>query len=242
MLDFQQVNMAEPKRSDPEPLAWDDAVTFIRQLGHDLRNHLNAAELQVALMNELTDDAELKKEIQRLREMLGTMTKALQKLSSAVVAPRPTCIDYDARELMRDLETKFQSEFPERAAKVQWRTEFADRAPLLHVDPQLVGQAVFELLENACRFEAETIEVTTQLIGNQVVVAVREKRQPPAGFDETSWGREPLRRLGHGHYSLGLNRVRMIAEAAGGEFRARVDADRGEFVSTIVLPVAQAET
>jgi K+-sensing histidine kinase KdpD len=242
MLDFQQPDMADPKRSDPEPLAWDDAVTFIRQLSHDLRNHLNAAELQVALMNELTADAELKQEILRLREMLGTMTKALQKLSSAVVAPRPNSIDYDARDLLHDLETKFQSDFPERAAKVQWRTEFADKAPLLHVDPQLIGQAVFELLENACRLEAESIEVNTQLSGNQVVLAVREKRQPPAGFDETSWGREPLRRLGHGHYSLGLNRVRMIAEAARGEFGARVDPDRGEFVSTIVLPVVQRET
>jgi hypothetical protein len=43
--------MAEPPsedRSDALDVAWGDDVRFIRQLTHDLRNHLNAIELQSA--------------------------------------------------------------------------------------------------------------------------------------------------------------------------------------------------
>src|SRR5947209_16730476 len=133
-----------PTITDAEPLPWPDAVMFIRQLSHDLRNHLNAAELQVALMNEIASDPELKDEMRRLREMLGTMTATLQKLSGAVVSPRPTCIDYPAPDLMRDLQTKFESDFPDRTGKVQWSTQLGDPAVQLHVDPQLLQQALFE--------------------------------------------------------------------------------------------------
>ena len=39
--------------------AWSDIVRFIRQLSHDLRNHLNAIELQSAYIGELERDEEL---------------------------------------------------------------------------------------------------------------------------------------------------------------------------------------
>ena len=48
-------------------------VGFVRQLSHDLRNHLNAVELQTAFLNELAETPELKEELQRLREMLSEM-------------------------------------------------------------------------------------------------------------------------------------------------------------------------
>ena len=38
-----------------------------------------------------------------------------------------------------------------------------------------------------------------------------------------NWGREPLRNIRQRHYGLGLNRVRAIIEAHGGELQAQYD-------------------
>ena len=39
-------------------------MRFVRQLNHDLRNHLNAIELQSTFLAELAQDGELKPEVQ----------------------------------------------------------------------------------------------------------------------------------------------------------------------------------
>ena len=64
-----------------------DVVKFLRQLGHDLRNHLNAAELQSAYLAELAEDPELKEEIKRLRAMISEMGASLERLTSVLGAP-----------------------------------------------------------------------------------------------------------------------------------------------------------
>ena len=84
--------MAEPSfedRTDVPNVAWSDVVRFIRQLSHDLRNHLNAIELQSAYISELERDDELKSEIKRLREMISGLTSALHSLSKAVSEVKP---------------------------------------------------------------------------------------------------------------------------------------------------------
>ena len=40
-------------RTDSLSLPWSDTVRFVRQLSHDLRNDLNAIELQSAYIGEL---------------------------------------------------------------------------------------------------------------------------------------------------------------------------------------------
>ena len=78
---------AAPAASDGH-VPWENFVKFVRQLSHDLRNQLNAAELQSALIAELTNDAELKSEIRRLRELVSQLGATLQSLSASVAEPR----------------------------------------------------------------------------------------------------------------------------------------------------------
>src|SRR3977135_1279833 len=101
--------MAEPPSEDPAEIpnvAWRDVVRFIRQLSHDLRNHLNAIELQSAYISELEREDELKSEIKRLREMISGLTSALQSLSKAVGGVKPNLIPYPAADLAEDLRKK----------------------------------------------------------------------------------------------------------------------------------------
>src|SRR5438132_14140076 len=93
-------------------IPWENFVKFVRQLSHDLRNQLNAAELQSALIGELTNDAELKSEIRRLRELVSQLGVTLQSLSASVAAPRPTALPYAAKDFIADMQQERALEFP----------------------------------------------------------------------------------------------------------------------------------
>src|SRR5438067_4952229 len=126
---------------------WQDFVKFVRQLSHDLRNQLNAAELQSALIGELTNDAELKSEIRRLRELVSQLGVTLQSLSASVAEPRPTALPYPAKDFIADMQKKIAHEFPEKAQAVKWEVLPADGT--LNIDPELTEWAAAELFRNA---------------------------------------------------------------------------------------------
>jgi signal transduction histidine kinase len=63
--------------------------------------------------------------------------------------------------------------------------------------------------------------------------------EPKIRFESSTenWGREPIRKVGLGHYGLGLNRVRTIVEAHGGEMHAQYDPKASALVTTLTLPL-----
>ena len=131
----------------PSDVAWSDVVRFIRQLSHDLRNHLNAIELQSAYISELEGEDELKGEIKRLRGMISGLTSALQSLSKAVSDVKPNLIPYRAADFAEDLRKKIDHDFSGEGAAITWNIQVGDA--MLNVDPQLLQEALSELFANA---------------------------------------------------------------------------------------------
>src|SRR5439155_21465069 len=130
-------------RSDPLNVPWPDLVRFVRQLSHDLRNQLNAADLTAAYINELATDTELKTEVKRLRETISAAATTLQKLSAAMGQARIAPMSYGAAEFMEDLRKKIATDLPEQSADIRWEIEPSDA--MLDIDPQLLLQALLEL-------------------------------------------------------------------------------------------------
>ena len=122
-------------------------VGFVRQFSHDLRNHLNAAELQSAFLSDLAETPELKSELQRLRGMLSEMGGSLQRLTSSLAAIKLTPIPYEADAFLQDLEQKVALEFPEQSGAIDWQENVGNRT--LKIDPQILQQAFLELFANA---------------------------------------------------------------------------------------------
>src|SRR5947207_11927601 len=91
---------------DFQSVPWSDAIRFIAQLSHDLRNDLNAIELQSAYIAELEKNEELQGEIKRLREMVSGLASTLQRLSRDVEKVKPNLISYRAIDFMEDLRRK----------------------------------------------------------------------------------------------------------------------------------------
>jgi signal transduction histidine kinase len=214
-------------------------VKFIRQLAHDLRNHLNAAELQSAYLAEIAENEELREEIKRLRGMVAQVSVNLQQVTAALSQPPLTEMPYVAGELIEDLQQKLAATYPAESAQVNW--EIAGGDGNLNIDPQLLLPALVELFANAFRHERGDgpISAKAAVEKGRFVFTLSE---PKPNFQRSTenWGREPMLSLGQGHYGLGLYRTRRIVEAHGGEFAARHDEPTSSLVTTITLPLASA--
>jgi K+-sensing histidine kinase KdpD len=231
---------SEQSESDSPGVPWPDLVKFVRQLSHDIRNNLNAVELQSAFLAELAEQEEMKNEVQRLREMISQIGTSLQRLTSGLSQNNPNLISYPAADFVEDLKQKLAKEFPENAAKVTWDAQLKDA--MLQVDPQLVQQAFLEIFGNAFHHERNVKSITAKayIDKNRFVFELCE---PKARFELSTenWGREPLRNVSQGHYGLGLNRARSISEAHGGDFRAEYDRKTSTLITTLTLPSLRAE-
>jgi K+-sensing histidine kinase KdpD len=209
------LNMSRPSdqaENDSPGVPWPDMVKFVQQLSHDIRNNLNAVELQSAFLAELAEEAEMKNEVQRLRAMISQIGTSLQRLTAGLSQANPNLISYPAADFVEDLKQKLSKEFPENAAKVTWDVQLKDAT--LQVDPQLVQQAFLEIFNNAFQHERNIKSITAKAYVDKNHF-VFELREPKALFELSTenWGREPLRNVSQGHYGLGLNRARSIAEA-----------------------------
>jgi K+-sensing histidine kinase KdpD len=216
-------------------VAWPTMSKFVSQLSHDLRNHLNAIELQAALLGEIAPNDEIRDEIKRLRGMTGELGADLQKLSRLMKDPRPQTMAYSARELVEDLQGKVAEKEPELARTMEWRNSLGAEA--VEIDPQLMEEALLELFANAVRHERASGPVVFEARENKeaVIFSLREPKKEFAGETE-SWGMRPLERVSHGHYGLGLHRARSILEAHGGTLTAQFDPAASVLVTTICLP------
>jgi K+-sensing histidine kinase KdpD len=212
---------------------WENFVKFVRQLSHDLRNQLNAAELQSALIGELTNDPELKSEVRRLRELVSQLGTTLQSLSASVAEPRPTALPYAATDFIADLQKKIAREFPEKGQAVKW--EVLPAGATLNIDPELTEWAAAELFRNTFRHDPAGDEVQAQasVEGDWFTFSIREAKKEE--IDPAQWT-QPLQKVSHGHYGLGLRRAHRIIAAQGGELTAKFDPASRTLTSTITLP------
>jgi K+-sensing histidine kinase KdpD len=230
--------MSAGKSTDHSPnVPWPDVVKFIRQLGHDIRNNLNAVELQSAYLAELAPDGELKDEVKRLREMVSTIGTSLQKLGGALGQSSPNPISYSAADFVDDIKQKLAKNFPNESAKVNWEVKLKDEK--LQIDPLIGQQAFLELFDNAFRHERDFKQITAKACsnaGNFVFELDETKSKFEVPTD--NWGREPLRYMGQGHYGLGLNRVRIVIEAHGGNFGAEFNRSTSTLTTKITLPLS----
>ena len=232
----EETGAGPPDIQVPMPLV----ARFVRQLSHDLRNHLNAAELQSAYLNELVEDPHLKQEVKRLREMLTETGTSLQRLTNTLAPIKLTLMPYDAAAFMQDLQQKVEMQFPEESRTIDW--SIAAGPANINIDPQILQPAFLELFANAFLHDRAAGRLAAEAVADEAGFTFTLKEPKSSFTDETeNWGGRPFNKVKHGHYGLGLPRVRSIIEAHGGQFHARYDSPSSVLVTEIVLPIGPAE-
>ena len=109
-------------------ISWTELRKFVSQLNHDLRNHLNAIELQSAFLSEIVREPEAKDEIKRLREMTGDLCAALAT-AFRVAGRNPAQPDALSRGgIFRGSAGQVELEQPELAAEVDWKSSLGEEA------------------------------------------------------------------------------------------------------------------
>ena len=224
--------------SEPSIL-WPQVVRFIGQLNHDIRNHLNAIELQSAFLGEIVEAGEAKEEVRRLREMTAEMSGQLQRLSGQLSKVQLHTMPYPALEFAEDLRAKINADHPQEAAQIEWQLSLG--AEPIEIDPQLLLDAFAELFNNAFAHDRGEgpLVFGAEADRSLLTFTLREPKSQPVETNK-SWGARPLGQLRHGHYALGLFRARSIFEAHHGTFQARFDPALSVLTTTVVLPRASA--
>jgi K+-sensing histidine kinase KdpD len=135
------------------------------------------------------------------------------------------------------LREKIDHDFTGEGAEITWNIQLGDA--MLNVDPQLLQETFTELFGNAFRYNRNKgpLVATAKVEDNQFLFTLEE---PKAQFElpTDNWGREPLLKISQGHYGLGLNRVRVIVEAHGGELYAQYNPNVSTLTTTLVLPAS----
>jgi K+-sensing histidine kinase KdpD len=229
-------NFSEAPR-DSLAVPWSDTVRFVRQLSHDLRNDLNAIELQSAYIAELTQDQDLANEVKRLREVVTGMNSTLQRLSKAVGEVVPNLISYPAGEFLVGMRKQIERNFSKENHEITWDVQLQDE--MLNIDPQLFQEVFVELFTNAFQHDRGegALIARARIRGRHFLFALREPK-PVLSSDTQNWGCEPFRNIKQRHYGLGLNRIRAIIEAHSGEFQVQYEPKTAMLVSTVTLPVS----
>lgn len=231
-----------PKPSAParESLAvpWERVERFVGQLTHDVRNGLNALELQLTFLGEISTDPEAVEEIKRLRNTLGNVTRQLQTLRNATGSISPYPLEYPATEFFDDLRERFAKQHPEAGDRIVWEIALPAET-LLAVDPELTLNALLELLANGLHFtrdEISSIRVRVTTADEQTTFLVTEPQSAEPTVPPAEWGRTPLLTTRRGAYGLGLFRVRRCLEIQGGALEVEYSAAQHTLTTRATLP------
>src|SRR5437763_1253858 len=94
--------------ASPEPvtapaLPWPGVTRALRRLSHNIRNHLNTAELEASLACEIATDPEVRESLTRLRQSFGKITRELDSLLGRVSGAAVELIEVRQDELFNAL-------------------------------------------------------------------------------------------------------------------------------------------
>lgn len=230
----------ENRAADPA-VPWARVEHFLGQLTHDLRNGLNALELQLTYLGEICVEPEAAEETRRLRASLSAVSRQLQALRKATCLPALTLMPYPAGEFFADLRERFERLEPAATPRVDWSILLPD-ASLLRVDPETTLSAILELLANAVQFGGDhpdfSVLVKSDDGSRASVLLTERKPAQTAPIDTAAWGRKPFQSSRRSAYGLGLFRAARVFEAQGGAISAVYAEPERTLTTTVTLPMA----
>lgn len=238
--------------SDFPNVPWDRVDRFLTQFTHDIRNGLNALELQLTLLGEISEEPDVREEVRGLRANLAAIGRDLQAVRVASAPVVPHRLPYPVGDLLEDLRPRLRRLHAEPADALTWQVSPEAAKATVAVDPELLFDALGRVFANAVNFRpspstplgfrAAVVEDEPGAPPMLRLTFIEEDKDPPVPANLSRWGDQPLltTRRGAHAYGLGLFRARRIAEAHDGDLHARYDADARRLEVALDLPLPPA--
>lgn len=210
----------------PSPVPWSRLAAFIRQLGHDIRNDLNALSLEAALLKELVNDPEAVTSANRIQTQLREIANRLKDLSGRYVIPAAQMDTVTIEELGSQLQAAVNSD--------SLALEIVPGPGMVKTDPALLGRAFRELAQNAIQHSPLHQKPQASLspgLDGGAVLTMRE-----FGGEDYDWPDTPFTTPRAGRYGVGLPLAAAIFRGLGAKVDRKRDGDALE--TRIILPAA----
>lgn len=202
---------------------------FVRQLTHDIRNHLNGLDLEAALLGEIVTDAEATESVGRLRGQIRGLADELRTLSAKFAGGELCRAPIEAQEIVliwQDRATALGLD------SIEWTSHLKDER--IDIDVAAIDIVLKELLANAKHFTGATgMKISAGAQDGEVAYELQEPKSKPV--DPQDWGSQPFRSSKRGGYGLGLWRVAQTVAASGGKI-TRAFLPEGTLVTKISFP------
>lgn len=211
--------------------------SFVRQLSHDVRNGLNAIDLQAAYVAEICPDAESREELKRMRTQIQQSARALQAMSGNFWVSKPSFVTYSAAIFVEDFQDRLKKQYPEKAGLVAWNVSLKDE--VISIDIEMIFSALSELFKNAFHFAEAGKKISASVFAEngRFVLELQEEKSELPEHPEL-WGCEPFVTTKRGGYGLGLFKARMILSVHSGDLEFSKETGRALLKSRISLPLA----
>jgi signal transduction histidine kinase len=213
-------------------------ANFVRQVTHDVRNGLNAIDLQAAFIAEIATDAEVSAEMAKLRRIVGHMTEEMQRLSQRFGELRPMIVSFPIEEFLQGVKIAAEEEFEKQAKRIIWEIKGGEVE--MEMDYNLLLNLVIELIRNAIYFREgdHPIHFMAAIENGSAIFETRQIKSKIAGEPE-AWGNTPLETGRRGGYGLGLYHTRRVLETLKGRLDPHYDAASSELRVRATLPLKQ---
>jgi two-component system sensor histidine kinase MprB len=213
---------------------------LVADASHELRTPLATLRTSIETLGRTEDIdpeergrlvADLSDELEEMTDLVGDVVELAREPRRGDVARQDVALD----ELARDAIERAQR----RARRVTFEARISPS--LVHADPQRLGRAISNMLDNACKWSATDGAVEVTVEAGRVTVRDRGPGFPLGDlgkvFDRFWRADEARGKPGSG---LGLAIVQRVAEEHGGIARAG-NADGGGAEVSVELPEIEAE-
>ncbi len=210
-------------------------------VAHEIGNPLNALNIHLQLLdrelNSIPEDdrAPLKELVGVARSEVGRLDLIITQFLRALRPAKPEMVPTDIEALVKDTLSLLRQEIQDRSVAVELHS--ATALPRIHVDPNQMKQAFFNVLRNAIQAMPGVGNLHVSLSCNDRYLAV-VFRDCGTGIPAADLGRvfEPYFTTKTNGTGLGLMIVQRIVQDHGGLIEIASKPDRGT-VFTILLPL-----